>query len=196
MFVHHFRPLLALSLLAGSFFMAAAVAASGQPVIYRWVDDNGTVHYSDAPPPDKPAQEADLPGITVVPARHFKQKPSKADKQDSQEKDSTEKNLADLSQIKLVRPKPEENLWGTGGTVTAEVDFPGRLPRGYAIQFVLDGKPLKPVRKKVYVIKEVIRGEHTLYAQIIEVSSGTVLAKTDPVTFYLKQATVNMHNNG
>ncbi len=172
------------------------IAGAGQPVIYRWVDENGTVHYSDTAPPDKSAQAADLPQLTIVPAKKIKPKKS-ADQKDQgdKQKDGTQ-DLATFDDLRLVRPKAEENLWGTGGTVTAEVAFSGRLPRGYAIQFVLDGKALKPVRKKTYVIREVIRGEHTLYAQIIEINSGQVVAKTDPVTFYLKQATVKMHNNG
>jgi len=179
-----------------SLFLFSLAAAGGQPAIYRWVDENGTVHFSDAPPPGTQAQPADLPQITIVPAKKIKpgNKNSEADKDDKQK--DPQQTTATFADLRLVRPQPEENLWGTGGTVTAEVDFSGRLPRGYAIQFVLDGKALKPVRKKIYVIREVIRGEHSLYAQIIEIKSGKVMAKTDPVTFYLKQATVKMHNNG
>ncbi len=171
-------------------------AGAGQPVIYRWVDENGTVHYSDTAPPDKPAQAADLPQLTIVPAKKIKPKDNGDQKDKSDKQKGGTQDLATFDDLRLVRPKAEENLWGTGGTVTAEVTFSGRLPRGYAIQFVLDGKAFKPVRKKIYVIREVIRGEHSLYAQIIEINSGQVVAKTDPVTFYLKQATVKMHNNG
>ncbi len=172
-------------------------AQAGQSVIYRWVDENGTIHYSDAPP-DTSAQPADLPEITIVPARknHPKNQQKNTDKKNDDSEEKNKQQTMRLSDIRLVRPKPEENLWGTGGTVTAEAAFSGRLPRGYAIRFVLDGKPLKPTRKKVYVIRDVIRGEHQLLAEVIALNTGKVVAKTPPVTFYLKQATVNMHNNG
>ncbi len=160
------------------------VAHADKPIIYRWVDENGTVHYSDAPPNEQ-AQPADLPGITVVPARKIK--PRKQDPEDTEGQQTTL-----FSDLRLVRPKPEESLWGTAGTVTAEVAFKDELPPGYAIRFVLDDTPLKPVRKKNLVIKDVTRGEHRLHAEIIETTSKQVVATTKPVVFYLQQVNINM----
>lgn len=187
---HHALLLRVCSLCAGLLF--GLVSQADQPAVYRWVDENGTVHYSDAPPPDTQAQPADLPDITIVPARTTSKQ--KTDDQNKQA-DKPEKQSITFADLRLVRPKPEENLWGTGGTVTAEVAFSGRLPRGYAIQFVLDGKPQKPTRKKNQTLTEVYRGGHRLYAQIIEIKTGKVVAKTPPVTFYVHQVNIFMRNN-
>lgn len=49
--------LLALSLLLGT---GAAAAQQKQNKLYRWVDENGVVHYSDAVPADQSRQDRDI----------------------------------------------------------------------------------------------------------------------------------------
>ncbi len=46
-----------LALTAVLVVMTSASSAAGEHGIYKWVDDNGTVHYSQTPPPDGKAQE-------------------------------------------------------------------------------------------------------------------------------------------
>jgi hypothetical protein len=72
--------------LVGSMALAGAMAAAQAADAYRWVDANGVVHYSDAPPPvESKAELVHLPGTgsttgTVV---SLPDEPAKAD--DSEE---------------------------------------------------------------------------------------------------------------
>ncbi len=52
--VHHFPRLLLLVLAA-----AVSTSASAGP-LYRWVDDEGKVHYGDQPPPEKEREQVEL----------------------------------------------------------------------------------------------------------------------------------------
>ena len=47
--------------------LALALALAGAQAVYRWVDKNGKVHYSDQPPPEevKNVQQKKLGGGTV-----------------------------------------------------------------------------------------------------------------------------------
>jgi hypothetical protein len=48
------------------FLLIAAVAGAG--TVYRWVDENGVVHFGDVPPPGKRAIEQNLPAPPPRPA--------------------------------------------------------------------------------------------------------------------------------
>ena len=76
----HFRPLIAL-------FTLICAAASVAQQVYRWTDEDGTVHFSATPPPGveaPPAMQAPVPtynNISVAPASA----PATADEQDPAE---------------------------------------------------------------------------------------------------------------
>ena len=48
--------------------LLATVAAGASTTIYKWVDDDGVVHYGDNPPSDRPVERVDATPSSVVPA--------------------------------------------------------------------------------------------------------------------------------
>jgi hypothetical protein len=50
--------------------LAPLVAAAGE--VYRWVDDQGRVHYGDRPPPEWRAEPAALPDIQIVDSPEYR----------------------------------------------------------------------------------------------------------------------------
>ena len=52
----------------GLFLLLVAASAGGQPRVYRWVDANGVVHYSDAPPPESQGVTAEPVIVPSSPA--------------------------------------------------------------------------------------------------------------------------------
>src|SRR5207302_758834 len=57
--------------LAGSVVRAAPSQASRQGIAYRWVDENGVVHYGDHIPPQYAAQDRAVLNAQGVEVRHF-----------------------------------------------------------------------------------------------------------------------------
>ena len=157
----------------------SAVVYAGK--IYKYTDADGSIHYTDVKP-DTSSQEVKTDKIIVV--ESTKTQSRKNWKQLSKDKETTEFNYDSLA---ISKPEPDENIWGTGGNVTVSVNLEKKIPRKYRLKFFLDGKPHGRVKSNTQLIADVERGEHTVYAQLINAHSRKVLKTTNKVRFYVKQ---------
>ena len=152
----------------------------GQAAVYKWVDpDTGNVVYSDQP--RKGAEQLELPeaqtyhapppapqGVAPVPPA---------------------KPTISYSRFAIVSPKDKQTIRNTGGMVDMTLTVKPKLDvaAGHRISVVLDNKrEYGPTKDPHFTLKGVVRGTHTLQA-LIKDPDGQVLAKTDPVTIYVKQ---------
>ncbi len=149
--------------------------------IYKYTAPDGSIHYTDVKP-DENSSEVKTDKITVVESN--KTQSRKSWKTISKDKKVTAFNYDNLA---ISKPEQDESLWGTGGNVTASVNIEGKIPRQYRIKFFLDGKPHGRVKSNTQLIADVERGEHFIYAQLINAHSRKVLKTTDKVRFYVKQ---------
>ncbi len=157
----------------------SAVVYAGK--IYKYTDADGSIHYTDVKP-DTSSQEVKTDKIIVV--ESTKTQSRKNWKRLSKDKETTEFNYDNLA---ISKPEPDENIWGTGGNVTVSVNLEKKIPRKYRLKFFLDGKPHGRVKSNTQLIADVERGEHTVYAQLINAHSRKVLKTTNKVRFYVKQ---------
>ncbi|VAW41878.1 hypothetical protein MNBD_GAMMA01-1498 [hydrothermal vent metagenome] len=151
------------------------------PKIYKYTDENGTVHYTDKKP-EIDAQEAELNLVTII-------KSSKIEPKSTRKRIEHKRKQAasQFENFAIVSPEPDGTLWGTGGNVLASVNIEGSLPANYRIKFFLDGLPRGKVKSNSQLIADVERGEHTLYAQVIDAHSRQVIKTTPTITFHMKQ---------
>ena len=64
------------------------------------------------------------------------------------------------------------------------------LAGSHRIQWLLDGQPIgDPVTALQTTLEPVYRGTHTIAATVVD-SEGATILSTEPVTFYVQQATV------
>ena len=152
--------------------------------IYRWVDGNGQVHYSDVP---RDGAEQ----IDVDPAQGF----SSSVAARSSSSPATERSAAEPAAVydafEIVSPTQEESIWNTGGIITVSVSSSPALKLGHSLRIYYDGEPINQSSPRAMSVQlsEVFRGQHRVSAEILD-ANGVVVKQAAPVTFFYKQTSV------
>jgi len=163
-----------------SFLLFAGVATAA--TVYKWVDEQGVTHFSDQPHPQ--AQQ-----LEVKDAQTFKGTPPAA-ASTSSTNSAAPAAARTYGVCELYRPENDEVFLNTD-TLTAKVRLEPNLARGDKIYLALDGKRVmnQPTGSSDFVLTEVERGTHVLVA-VVEDPSQKVLCATPPVTFHVRQPSV------
>jgi len=161
---------------------ALLAAASAFAQAYKWVDENGVVHYSDVP--REGAQEIQLSEYTRdTGARFFTPSPSPAD---SSENGGAEEQAAfRYDSLAVSSPGAEETLWNIDGTLNVSLAISPGLQTGHRIRVYFDGQP-RFVSGSNFQIDEVYRGVHNIQAEIID-ATGKLMIRSQPNRFYVQQ---------
>ncbi|MBN1240678.1 MAG: DUF4124 domain-containing protein [Gammaproteobacteria bacterium] len=162
-------------------------AASAVPV-WRWVDENGTIHYSDRPVPG--AERIELDGAQSFPSgARLPPRPTPSGRQ--QEGDQSRR----YSSLDVISPAEQETLWNIGATLEVQVALDPPLQRGHRLDVYLDGQ-LQNVdaTSARFTVPEVYRGMHRLRA-IVEDANGRELVGSGTVTFMVQQTSIQNPNN-
>jgi hypothetical protein len=160
-------------------------AASAQSA-YRWVDENGQVHYSDRP----------MPGATEIELRSVQGYSTPTRIEPSQSEGAASAEPAQPYRVfNVIRPAQQETLWNTGGTLNVELELEPGLQPGHRISVYLDGqrRDLSTTGLSV-TLEEVWRGQHTLQAVIVDAAGNEVL-RSLPATFMVQQTSIQNPNN-
>ena len=165
-------------LLFASLFATAAVMAEA----YRWVDEDGVVHYSDRP--QEGAEQIELPEANTVSIRRTQ----RAAAEDSDEQPTAEEAEFRYDSIGIVSPLSEETLWNIEGTLSVQLSLSPALQRGHQLRVYFDGQP-QTVTGTSFRIQEVWRGAHNLQAEVVD-EAGNLMIRSEPRRFYVQQSTV------
>ena len=148
-------------------------AAQAVPV-YRWVDENGWVNYSDRPVPGAVLIEvsAGAPSPDAGPASP----PPQTQEVDSQPLPSA---VAGYETFAVLEPAARDTLWGTGGKVEVAIGLSPGLQPGHRVGLYLDGELAGPAgRAARFEIEEPI------YLIELDVDALTqVIAERGPLEF-------------
>lgn len=156
--------------------------AEEEKKIYKYTDENGVTHYTETKPNDD-YKEADLPPLSIISSTPVTSNSTIEDSSNYKEVD-----LTAVSSFKLIEPVNEQNLWGTGGKLTAKVEgLTEAQAQKYQIQFVIDGIKNKPADTSTQVFSDIYRGQHTVQALLVDKQTGEVSKKTETVTFFMHQ---------
>lgn len=165
--------------------LALALPASAE--IYRYVDDDGSVHYTDEPPPEHEgaAEAVDLEPLPTVKSRTPAGLPDVAQSRQQPTSASGEQ----YSAVKIARPLNEQTIRDASHTLTVVVQStpPVRTNMGHRVRFFLDGKPVnsEPIASNTMTMREVYRGTHTVSAEIVD-AQGRVIGSAAPATVFMK----------
>ncbi len=165
--------------------------------VYKTIDENGNVVYTDRQPgPD--ASPMVLPGLSVI----SPQKPAppviaSSDPPTGTEAQQEVTSLRDLRRgyrdFAIVSPVQDQTIWGIGNEASIAWNTRYRLQQGMYVLIYVDGAALPPTTASVSTIGKLDRGEHTVYAELIDARKRNI-ARTEPVTFHIKQYSVNFPN--
>ena len=162
-----------------------ALAAQAEEV-WRWVDDNGVVHYSDRPWPG--AEKIELRGAQTYRA------PAIAPQSAAEPAAADEDAASRYTGFRIASPEEGETLWNIGAQLPVRLELEPALAPGHRIRVYLDGELREAgLRVTQTTLSEVYRGEHRLRATVVD-DQGQELASTAPITFYVQQASLQNPN--
>lgn len=165
--------------------------------IYRWVDDNGNVVFTDEPKPG--SEKVELPPTTTyTPIQQDAETDDllKLTPGDDQPGSDTEADIPDY-QIRIASPADGESIWVNNGNVTVSMIVEPALDveRGHRIAVELNGQAVsEPQQSTTLQLNNLSRGSYSLFALIVD-DSGNTLASSASVSFQLHRSSIQNNSN-
>lgn len=150
--------------------------------IYKWVDEDGNVVYSD-----EPRDGAERLERTTPESSYRFETPRRQQPQDDRS-DEVGEDAARYDELRIVHPADEGTVRDNQGLVDVQLEISPSLRAEHRVQFILNGEPQgDPSGSLGHRLTEVHRGEHQVAARVLN-EAGATIAEADPVTFYMHQA--------
>lgn len=146
--------------------------------VYKQVDPEGNVTYTDKPP-SADAKPVTVPkGTEYAPPKlpEFTPAPSRS-------KDTSKPFSYDS--FAITAPKNDESIWDNTGNINASVSFEPFLQSGHDIEFLLDGVSAARGSSASHQFSNVDRGTHEIVARIVD--SNDQVLESATVTFHMKR---------
>ncbi|MGD8308398.1 MAG: DUF4124 domain-containing protein [Chromatiales bacterium] len=165
--------------------LALLVPPAAGAEIYRIVDEDGNVVYSDTPAPS--AERVRLPGLSTYAPPEYKtagEEPAGAE---------AESAAAAEYAVSIVRPEPDASVRADGGTLDVELDVsPPPGGSGDVVMYRLDDEAPRSTTRTTFSLEDVSRGPHTLTVWIAD-SGGNPLSDRRSVRFGLLRGSDLFH---
>ncbi len=139
--------------------------------IYKTVDKDGNVKYSDSPP-DEQAQTVKLPELNTLPPDQqgqVYQSPAQPD------------NEIVEYQVEIISPRNEVVIPPGQRDLAVAVSINPGLQEDHLITYYIDGELVEETQSSNIVIQDPPRGGRTLTVEVID-QSGEVLGRAEPKT--------------
>ncbi len=150
--------------------------------VYRWVDADGVVHFSDQPQPGAVK-------IQIREPQSYTPSPTPATgKAAPNVKQQTEPHEYQSCEVSVPGAGGDQSLMNAD-SVTVTVQMQPTLRAGDQLTVQLDGTNLTPLNSTRYEISPIDRGAHTATA-IVRGAGGEVLCQSPVVNFYVHQPSV------
>jgi hypothetical protein len=162
---------------------AGAVASE----MWRWVDERGVVHFSDRPHPGAER-------VTIQPPQTFtlpEQAPRAAPAAEEPPPPPVRQPLFVYTRLSILSPAEGEVLWNIGTELNVQLAVEPPLVPQHVLRVFLDGTEVEnvPQGSTQFTVGGVYRGERRLRVAIAD-ELGRELASTDPVVFFVQQASL------
>ena len=152
-----------------------ATSPAAMAEIYKWVDAEGNVVYSDVP--DKQAQEFKPPSMNTV----IMPKPPQP------EPEAQPQQALSYRLLSIVQPDDDAVVRDNNGRLTIELKSEPPLQQGHTFRILMDGRVVvKSSRAVTVTLDDVDRGEHNIQAQIRD-AKGRTLKRSKPVVVHMKR---------
>lgn len=181
--------LLAACLVAPPAFAQEDGSQSAQPEgggLWRWVDENGVVHYSDKPVDG--AERVELRKTQTYSGDDaLRARPSA---RDANARAAPEPESG-YRALRIEVPEPDSVAWNIGGELMVQVAPDPALREGDTVALFFNGEivPGTPAATTSIAITGIYRGTHTLFATIVG-ADGNQVIQSAPVTFHVRQHSI------
>jgi hypothetical protein len=176
---------------------ALSLAVTSSPLtaqVYKIVDEDGNVTFTDKPPADG-SKPIELRPISVVEAPTYEVAP-KATAEGAEGEGGKEMTLRYLRKnykgFAIVSPQSEESLWHPEGPITVSWSAPYKLQEGMQVTVYMDGAKQATTTEQIIPVTGLARGEHTVTAELTDAKNRKI-ATAEPVTFFIQQPNIFMN---
>lgn len=165
-----------------SLFLLAALPGAAVAEIYKYVDKDGVIRYTDTPPSED-AKPVDLP-----PLQTYSNDGAVPYDSENEDPDSVlQLQSAGYSRLELTSPAPEQVFNQAEPQVIVSVQLEPDLEEGHRMVFLLDGEPVPaPAGRTSLTLGNLDRGTHSLQAQVMD-SRDSVQIQSETISFHLHQ---------
>jgi hypothetical protein len=164
--------------------LAVSLAAASQE-IYRWVDKDGVVHYSDSP--DSPnAKLIDVIEPNAYEAEDAAQAAASGGASGEPDEEPEDSPYESLS---IVSPTPDQVFFGADVVVGATAELDGTLRQDHSVVFFLNGNR-KAADGLSTEFSGLARGSYFLRASILD-QNGDPVVTSQQTTFHVRQPSIN-----
>jgi hypothetical protein len=170
---------------------------SVQAGIYRSVDAEGNVVFTDEPSPG--AEKIEISPSTVISSDQGitsgdeeTDEILKLSPESDPETIEAEADVIPNYQIRIIAPADDESIWVNNGNVTVSMIVEPQLDpeRGDLIVLNLDGADVGQAQPTTtFQLNNLSRGTHTVSATVVD-SNGAALISSETITFHLHRASV------
>jgi hypothetical protein len=164
--------------LALALCLIAAGAAVHAEKVYKVIQPDGTVLFTDTPPADGSAEEVEVAPLNVTPPLA-----SPRDAFDDTAAAGADKGY---SAFRITSPGGNEAIRDNAGNVSVSLSLEPALRSGDKIDLLMDGRSVASGTTTSISLTNVDRGTHSLQG-VVKNSAGKVVAKSNTVSFTLQR---------
>lgn len=164
--------------------LIAALGLPAQAEIYRTVDENGNVVFTDIPPRE---DDENAEQIIIENPNSFAVEEAipNADAWIVEpEEGETEEAPFRYEALDIVSPADDEPVRENAGNITVVTNLSPRLQRGHVARLLMDGSVAQEGSQASFDLANVDRGTHTIAVEIVD-ENGRVLIRSDQSTFHM-----------
>jgi len=175
-------------------FLLIPFSAGAEGEIYKVVDKDGNVTFTDQRP-SADAQPMDLPPLSVISTTPPDPAPVAPAEGVLEDEQPVVPSLSDLRKMyrdfRITRPMPEETFWGTGNTVVITWQSSQPIQPQMRVMVIVDGAAQQATGSGSLSLT-LDRGEHQVSAELRDERNRRI-ASTDTVTFFVQQHSVRQN---
>lgn len=167
--------------------------------IYRTVDEDGNVVFTDVPPrPGEPGEAVELGQSSTFSPPPAAQAPQPSERTmrleewlgEDGEESAEDAAVSSYSSLNIVTPADDAGLRDNAGNVTVTAEVSPDLQPGHVLELYLDGQLVQSTRSgSVFQLSNVDRGTHTIEVRVAD-AAGNPLIRSEPRTFHLQRRSV------
>ncbi|MEH6617220.1 MAG: DUF4124 domain-containing protein [Porticoccus sp.] len=165
--------------------LGVSLAFSTFAEVYRIVDEEGKVTFTDKPPHNAPTKEKiSLPITNIQPALET-----------APTVEAIEEEIDGYQKITILTPTQDTTIPPGQETVTVQVGLKPDLQANHLIQLLLNGQPHGlPTATTSFNIGSLVRGENSIQVQVVD-TEGNIIGLSNTTTIHIKRGSSQHPNN-
>ncbi len=163
--------------------LTLSLAAQPQE-IYRWVDKDGQVHYSDQP------GAANAQRVILADPNAYESEPSFGDYAPADSAPQETDEAAPYGSLAIVQPTPDQVFFGADATVVVAAELGGTLRPDHTVVFFVNGNRRPAGAGLSLELQNLDRGSHFLRAAVLD-QNGDPVITSQQITFHVREPSIN-----